>query len=69
MQTPVGSGLALQDYAGFWPRSLAALLDNFVWVFFYLWFYVWIVGGALGDKAVGTVVMRRGPRAVQERTA
>jgi uncharacterized RDD family membrane protein YckC len=34
------------DYAGFWRRSLAALLDNLVWVLFYLWFYVWIVGGA-----------------------
>jgi hypothetical protein len=33
------------NYAGFWRRSLASLLDNLVWVFFYLWFYVWIVGG------------------------
>jgi uncharacterized RDD family membrane protein YckC len=41
------------NYAGFWRRALASLLDNAVWIFFYLWFYVWIVGGALlaGDTA------------------
>ena len=41
------------DYAGFWRRSLAALLDNVVWILFYLWIYVWIVGGAFlaGDTA------------------
>ena len=40
-------------YAGFWPRALASLLDNVVWIFFYLWIYVWIVGGAFlaGDTA------------------
>jgi uncharacterized protein len=35
-----------RDYAGFWRRALAALLDNLVWILFYLWIYVWIVGGA-----------------------
>ena len=35
------------NYAGFWRRALASLLDNAVWILFYLWFYVWIVGGAL----------------------
>jgi uncharacterized RDD family membrane protein YckC len=41
------------NYAGFWRRCLASLLDNVVWVLFYLWFYVWIVGGAslAGDTA------------------
>ena len=41
------------NYAGFWRRCLASLLDNLVWVLFYLWFYVWIVGGAFlaGDTA------------------
>jgi uncharacterized RDD family membrane protein YckC len=41
------------QYAGFWRRSLAALLDNLVWILFYLWIYVWIVGGAFlaGDTA------------------
>jgi uncharacterized RDD family membrane protein YckC len=34
------------NYAGFWRRALASLLDNVVWIFFYLWIYVWIVGGA-----------------------
>jgi uncharacterized RDD family membrane protein YckC len=41
------------DYAGFWRRCLAALIDNAAWIVFYLWFYVWIVGGAFlaGDTA------------------
>jgi uncharacterized RDD family membrane protein YckC len=41
------------NYAGFWRRCLASLLDNLVWVLFYLWIYVWIVGGAslAGDTA------------------
>lgn len=41
------------NYAGFWRRCLAALLDNVVWILFYLWIYVWIVGGAFlaGDTA------------------
>jgi uncharacterized RDD family membrane protein YckC len=41
------------DYAGFWRRALAALIDNASWVVFYLWIYVWIVGGAFlaGDTA------------------
>jgi uncharacterized RDD family membrane protein YckC len=41
------------NYAGFWRRCLASLLDNLVWVLFYFWIYVWIVGGAFlaGDTA------------------
>jgi uncharacterized RDD family membrane protein YckC len=41
------------NYAGFWRRCLASLLDNLVWILFYLWIYVWIVGGAFlaGDTA------------------
>jgi uncharacterized RDD family membrane protein YckC len=41
------------EYASFWRRSLAALLDNVTWIFFYLWIYVYIVGGAFlaGDTA------------------
>jgi uncharacterized RDD family membrane protein YckC len=41
------------NYGGFWRRCLASLLDNLVWVLFYLWFYVRIVGGAFlaGDTA------------------
>jgi uncharacterized RDD family membrane protein YckC len=41
------------NYAGFWRRCLASLLDNVVWILFYLWIYVWIVGGAFlaGDAA------------------
>jgi len=34
------------NYAGFWRRVLAALLDNFVWIVFYFWFYGAIVAGA-----------------------
>jgi uncharacterized RDD family membrane protein YckC len=48
----------MQDYAGFWRRSLAALLANLVWIFFYLWFYVWIVGGAfLASDTAGIVAL------------
>ena len=41
------------NYAGFWRRALASLLDNVVWILFYLWIYIWIVGGAFltGDTA------------------
>ena len=47
-----------QDYAGFWRRSLASLLDNLVWILFYLWFYVWIVGGAfLASDTAGIVAL------------
>jgi uncharacterized RDD family membrane protein YckC len=46
------------NYAGFWRRCLASLLDNLVWVFFYLWFYVWIVGGAsLASDTAGIVAV------------
>jgi uncharacterized RDD family membrane protein YckC len=46
------------DYAGFWRRSLAALLDNLVWVLFYAWIYVWIVGGAfLASDTAGIVAL------------
>jgi uncharacterized RDD family membrane protein YckC len=45
-------------YAGFWRRSLAALLDNAVWIVFYLWIYVWIVGGAfLASDTAGVVAL------------
>jgi uncharacterized RDD family membrane protein YckC len=45
-------------YAGFWRRALAALLDNAVWVFFYIWIYVWIVGGAfLASDSAGVLAL------------
>jgi uncharacterized RDD family membrane protein YckC len=45
-------------YATFWRRMLAALLDNAVWVFFYIWIYVWIVGGAfLASDTAGVVAV------------
>src|SRR5215204_4331412 len=45
-------------YAGFWRRSLAALLDNITWFFFYLWIYVWIVGGAfLASDTAGLIAL------------
>ena len=48
----------MENYAGFWRRSLAALLDNLVWVLFYLWIYVWIVGGAfLASDTTGIVAL------------
>jgi uncharacterized RDD family membrane protein YckC len=46
------------DYAVFWMRSLAVLLDNLVWVLFYAWIYVWIVGGAiLASDTAGIVAL------------
>jgi uncharacterized RDD family membrane protein YckC len=46
------------DHAGFWRRSLAALLDNLVWIFFYVWIYVWVVGGAfLASDTAGIVAV------------
>ena len=46
------------NYAGFWRRALASLLDNVVWILFYLWIYVWIVGGAfLASDTAGIVTV------------
>jgi uncharacterized RDD family membrane protein YckC len=46
------------NYAGFWRRALASLLDNVVWIFFFFWFYVWIVGGAFAvDDTAGMVTV------------
>jgi uncharacterized RDD family membrane protein YckC len=46
------------SYAGFWRRVLASLLDNAVWILFYLWIYVWIVGGAfLASDTAGIVAI------------
>jgi uncharacterized RDD family membrane protein YckC len=42
------------NYAGFWRRALASLLDNAVWILFLFWIYVWIVEGAY---AVGIVAV------------
>jgi uncharacterized RDD family membrane protein YckC len=46
------------NYATFWRRALASLLDNLVWVFFYLWVYVWIVVGAfLASDTAGILAL------------
>jgi uncharacterized RDD family membrane protein YckC len=46
------------NYAGFWRRALASLLDNTAWILFYLWFFVWIVGGAfLASDTAGIVAL------------
>jgi uncharacterized RDD family membrane protein YckC len=46
------------NYASFWRRCLASLLDNVVWVFFFFWIYVWIVGGAfLASDTAGVVAL------------
>jgi len=50
------------DYAGFWRRSLAVLLDNLVWTFSYL-------KQRFADNAAKTVLVRRAPRVAKERTA
>ncbi|HEY6652609.1 MAG TPA: RDD family protein [Solirubrobacterales bacterium] len=44
------------NYAGFWRRCLASLLDNLVWVLFYLWIYVLIVGGAFAASDTAGIV-------------
>jgi uncharacterized RDD family membrane protein YckC len=46
------------EYAGFWRRCRASLLDNAVWILFYFWIYVWIVGGAfLASDTAGIVAV------------
>jgi uncharacterized RDD family membrane protein YckC len=46
------------NYATFRRRCLASLLDNAVWILFYLWIYVWIVGGAfLASDTAGLVAI------------
>src|SRR4051812_8496699 len=34
------------NYAGFWRRCLASLLDNLVWILFLFWIYAWILEAA-----------------------
>jgi uncharacterized RDD family membrane protein YckC len=46
------------NYAGFWRRCLASLLDNLVWILFYVWIYIWVVGGAfLASDTAGVVAV------------
>jgi uncharacterized RDD family membrane protein YckC len=46
------------EYATFRRRFLAALLDNVVWILFYVSIYVWIVGGAfLASDTAGVVAV------------
>jgi uncharacterized RDD family membrane protein YckC len=46
------------NYAGFWRRCLASLLDNAVWFLFYFWLFGWIVLGAFeASDAAGVVVV------------
>jgi membrane protease YdiL (CAAX protease family) len=45
------------NYAGFWRRFLAASLDNFVWVVFYIWFYGAIVAGAYEASPTAGIVL------------
>ena len=42
------------DHAGFWRRCLASLLDNLVWVLFYLCEWRW--GQTIGKNATGIEV-------------
>src|SRR6266545_3443381 len=50
------------EYAGFWRRALASLLDNTVWIFFFLlWFNYfafceWRWGQTIGKNATGLEV-------------
>ena len=46
------------NYAGFWRRVLASLLDNTVWILFLFFIYVWIVEGAFAvSDAAGIVAV------------
>jgi hypothetical protein len=49
------TALATPEYAGFWRRSLAALLD--------------MRRQRLGDEAARTVLLRRAPGVAKERSA
>jgi membrane protease YdiL (CAAX protease family)/uncharacterized RDD family membrane protein YckC len=44
------------NYATFWRRALASLLDNVVWVLFLFWIYVWIVEGAFAVSDAAGIV-------------
>ena len=44
------------NYAGFWRRALASLLDNIVWILFYLWIYGAVVFGAFAASDTAGVV-------------
>jgi uncharacterized protein len=44
------------NYAGFWRRALASLLDNVVWFLFFVWIYAWIVGGAAAASDAAGIV-------------
>ena len=46
------------NYAGFWRRSLASLLDDATWILFYLLIYVWIIEGVfLASDTAGVVAI------------
>jgi len=48
--------MADPNYAGFWRRCLASLLDNVVWILFYFWIYAAIVLGAFAASDTAGVV-------------
>jgi uncharacterized RDD family membrane protein YckC len=45
------------EYATFRRRSLAALLDNIVWILFYFWIFGWIVLGAFEASDLAGVLV------------
>jgi CAAX protease family protein len=46
------------EYAGFWRRALASLLDNTVWIVFFFWIYAWVVNGAfLASDTAGVIAV------------
>lgn len=48
--------MAEPNYAGFWRRALASLLDNVVWILFYFWIYGAVVLGAFAANDTAGVV-------------
>lgn len=44
------------EYAGFWRRALASLLDNAVWIVFFFWIYAYVVAGAFDASDTAGVV-------------
>ena len=44
------------EYAGFWRRALASLLDNAVWIVFFFWIYVGVVALAFDASETAGVL-------------
>ena len=48
--------MEMPNYAGFWRRCLASLLDNVVWIVFYFWIFGAVVVGAFAVSETAGVL-------------